>query len=80
MSKPTLSPALEAVLADAGPTVSIPVVAKCFHIHKTTAYELAQRGELGVRVLRLGRTLRVPTADLRRVLGLSDDGDLGGAA
>lgn len=70
------------LLADAGPTVSIPTVAKCFGIHRVTAYDLAQRGELGVTVLRLGRTLRVPTAELRRVLGLADSGgdDLGGAA
>lgn len=60
------------LLADAGPTVSITTVAKCFKIHRTTAYELAQRGELGVPVLRLGRTLRVPTAELRRVLGLTE--------
>lgn len=70
------------ILADAGPTVTIPTVAKCLGIHRVTAYELARRGELGVPVLRLGRTLRVPTAELRRVLGLGlgDGGDLGGAA
>lgn len=62
------------LLADAGPTVGIETVAKCYGIHRTTAYELAQRGELGVPVLRLGRRLRVPTAELRRVLGLTDDG------
>lgn len=58
------------LLASAGPTVGIPTVAECFGIHKVTAYEKARRGELGVTVLRLGRTLRVPTAELRRVLGL----------
>lgn len=68
------------LLANAGPTVTISTVAKCFNIHRQTAYERARRGELGVPVLRLGRTLRVPTAELRRVLGLADGGDLGGAA
>lgn len=62
---------IERLLADAGPTVSISTTAKALGIHRTTAYELAARGELGVPVLRLGRTLRVPTAELRRVLGIS---------
>lgn len=60
-------------LVNAGPTVSIPTVAKCFGIHRVTAYDLASRGELGVPVLRLGRALRVPTAELRRVLALLDE-------
>lgn len=76
--------AADHLLAEAGPTVSITTLAKCYGIHRTTAYDLAQRGELGVPVLRLGRTLRVPTAELRRVLGLStaDAGERssGGAA
>lgn len=63
---------VDALLADAGPTVSITTVAKCFKIHRTTAYELAARGELGVPVLKLGRSLRVPTAELRRVLGMGE--------
>lgn len=75
MGKPTTPLDL---LEGAGPTVGIETVAKCFHIHRTTAYELAKRGELGVPVLRLGRTLRVPTAELRRVLGLGEE--LGGDA
>lgn len=60
-------------LAGAGHTVDIPLVARCFGIHRTTAYDLAKRGELGVPVLRLGRALRVPTAELRRVLALLDE-------
>lgn len=71
----------ERLLAEAGPTVGIELVAKCFGIHRTTAYEFAKRGELGVPVLRVGRRLRVPTAELRRVLGLNEgDDNLGGAA
>lgn len=62
------------LLAEAGPTVDIPTVAKCYGIHRNSAYELASRDELGVPVLKLGRALRVPTAELRRVLGLTDDG------
>lgn len=63
------------VLDGAGLTVGIEDVAKCFGIARGTAYDLANRGELGVRVLRLGKRLRVPTADLRRVLGLDDEPD-----
>jgi hypothetical protein len=66
---------LFALLDDAGPTVSVPVAGRCLGINRATAYELAARNELGVPVLRLGRSLRVPTAELRRVLGL---GELGG--
>jgi len=61
------------VLDSAGPTVGVEDVAKCYGISRATAYNLAKRGELGVRVLQLGKRLRVPTADLRRVLGLDDD-------
>lgn len=73
--------AADRLLADAGATVSITTVAKCFGIHRTTAYELARHGALGVPVLRLGRALRVPTAELRRVLGLDQSaGKRGGDA
>ncbi len=58
------------LLAEAGPTMSIPEAARVLGIARDTAYVLAARGELGVRVLRLGRRLRVPTADLRKALGL----------
>lgn len=56
-------------LATAGPTISVPEVAKLLGISKATAYALAGRDELGVRVLKLGRSMRIPTADVRRLLG-----------
>lgn len=46
-------------------------------VSKDTFYEMHSRGdlaELGIRVLKLGRCLRVSTADLRRAVGLDDDG------
>jgi len=61
---------LDRLLVDAGPTVSVAVTAKALGISRQHAYELAARGALGVPVLRLGRTMRVPTAELRRVLGI----------
>lgn len=39
-------------------------------IGKSKAYELAAAGEFPVRVLRLGKTYRVPTAELLELLGV----------
>lgn len=72
--------ALFALLADAGPTVSVPLAGRCLGVNRSTAYELAARDELGVPVLRLGRSLRIPTAELRRVLGLGERDEGGSAA
>jgi hypothetical protein len=72
MAKPSDTAAC--LLADAGPTVSINTVAKCFGVCRSTAYELAARDQLGVPVLRLGRSLRVPTAAVRRALELDQNG------
>lgn len=62
-------------LDGAGPTMSVPDFAKIFGISRDSAYRLAVRDELGVRVLRLGRRMRIPTADVRRLLGESEGGD-----
>lgn len=61
------------VLAEAGPTVSIPEAAKVLGISRGLAYELAGRQEFPAKLLRLGARWRVSTADLRRVVGLADD-------
>ena len=67
------------VLATAGTTVTVGDAAKCLGISRAHAYALGARGELPVRVLKLGNRMVVPTADLRRVLGLdqppADPGD-----
>ena len=52
-------------------TVSIPEAARLLGIGRTTAYELASRGEFPVPVLRVGRQFRVPLAGMARVLGLT---------
>ena len=55
------------------PTVPLwPDAASALGIGRTLTYELAQRGELPVRVLRLGRVMRVPTGDLLAVLGITE--------
>jgi hypothetical protein len=46
---------------------------RAFGIGRTTAHELARRGDFPCRVLRCGNSYRVPRADLLRVLGIEDD-------
>jgi excisionase family DNA binding protein len=50
------------------PTVSIEEVYPWLGISRGAAYEAARRGELPV--IRIGRRLLVPTAELRKMLGL----------
>lgn len=50
--------------------VDIVVAGRAFGLGRTTAYMLARRGEFPCRVVRVGSAYRVPTADLRRELGL----------
>jgi predicted DNA-binding transcriptional regulator AlpA len=53
------------------PTVPLwPDAASALGLSRTAAYDLVRRGELPVRTLRLGRLLRVPTAELLAVLGI----------
>jgi len=60
------------LLEEAGPTVSLAEAAKVLGISINTAYAAVKRGDLGVRTLRFGRKWRVPTADLRRAVGIKD--------
>lgn len=43
---------------------------RAFDIGRSKAHELARRGEFPVPVLRLGKTYKVRTADLLRLLGI----------
>jgi hypothetical protein len=61
------------LLAAAGPTVGLGDAAKVLNISRAHAYALAKRGELGIRVLRLGKRWVVPTVELKRAVGLSDE-------
>lgn len=61
-----------ALLAAAGPTMSVRDSARVLQCHPTTLYEMIKRGDmdrLNVRVLQLGRAVRIVTADLRRAVG-----------
>jgi excisionase family DNA binding protein len=51
-------------------TVDVPTAARALGLGRSTAYELARQGEFPCRVLRVGSSYRVPTADLMRVLGI----------
>ncbi|MFN2494848.1 MAG: helix-turn-helix domain-containing protein [Pseudonocardiaceae bacterium] len=50
--------------------MSVPEAAACLGVTESTGYRLVNAGEFPVRVLRLGRQWRVPTAEVRRELGL----------
>jgi excisionase family DNA binding protein len=54
-------------------TVDVATAARALGLGRSTGYELARRGEFPCRVLRVGGSYRVPTADLLRVLGIAPD-------
>ncbi len=56
-------------------TVDIVTAGTVLGIGRTKAYELARRDQFPCRVLKLGRSFRVPTAELLRVLGAYDSGE-----
>jgi hypothetical protein len=57
------------------PTVPLwPDAARAFGLGWARAFERARRGELPFTIFRLGRSYRVPTAALRRALGLDPEG------
>lgn len=54
------------------PTVALyPTAAQCFGMGRSAAYYAQSTGTFPVPVIRAGAKLRVPTAALRRVLGLA---------
>lgn len=51
-------------------TVDMSTAARALGLGRSTAYELARRNEFPCRVLRVGSSYRVPTAELFRILGI----------
>ena len=51
-----------------GVVTDVPTAGAVLGLSRGVSYDLARRGELPVRVLRLGARLRVPVADLLAVL------------
>jgi excisionase family DNA binding protein len=64
------------LLRTAGPTMSLTEAATVLGIGRSTAYDLARRGDWPTALLRLGRQYRVPTAQLTALL---DPGGSGAA-
>ena len=50
--------------------VDIKTAGKALGLSRTRAYELAKRGEFPCRLIRIGESYRVPTAELLRLLGI----------
>ena len=50
-------------------TTNIETAARAIGLGRTRAYELARTGEFPCKVIRVGVSYRVITADLRRLLG-----------
>lgn len=53
------------------PTVDLLTAARVLGIGRTTAYALVRSGRFPCRVIRVGSTYRVPTAELHRLVGLT---------
>jgi hypothetical protein len=51
-------------------TVDIGTAARALGLGRSTGYELARRSEFPCRVLHVGSSYRVPTAELMRLLGV----------
>lgn len=58
-------------LLDLPPTVDVETAGKAFGLGRSTSYSLARAGEFPCKVIRAGRSYRVITADLLRVLQIS---------
>lgn len=50
--------------------VNVDTAARALGLSRSTGYELARRGQFPCRVLRVGSSYRVPTAELLPILGL----------
>ncbi len=58
-------------LSSLPPTVDVETAARVLGCSRGLAYALIRRGDFPCRVLRLGRRYVIPTADLRRALGIA---------
>lgn len=63
-------------LAQASATTDVPTAGKPFGLGTNASYEAVHRGDFPVRVLKIGRKLRVSTSDLLAALGISVDDEV----
>jgi predicted site-specific integrase-resolvase len=59
-------------------TVNVTTAGRALGIGRDKAYELIRNGKFPVRTLPLGGTVRVPTVELWKVLGIERRRDAGG--
>ncbi|WP_405961332.1 helix-turn-helix domain-containing protein [Streptomyces sp. NBC_00024] len=67
-------------LLDLPPTTDVETAGKALGIGRTKAYELVRAGKFPCKVIPAGRTYRVVTADLLRVLGIQGNAEHAPAA
>jgi excisionase family DNA binding protein len=73
-------PMTRAELLALPPVVDLwPTAARVLGVGRSSAYELVKTGEWPTRVLRLGRLIRVPTAELLAYVGVTPDEGAGAA-
>jgi predicted DNA-binding transcriptional regulator AlpA len=56
-------------------TIDLPTAARALGLGRTKAYELAKRDQFPCRILRIGSTYRIPTAELLHCLGMGLSSD-----
>lgn len=61
-------------LGGLSPTIDVETAGRAFGIGRSTAYQLARSGNFPCKVVRAGRSYRVVTSDLLRVLGITSLG------
>ena len=55
-------------------TTTIETAARALGLGRTRAYQLARENRFPCKVIRIGTTYRVVTADLRRLMASNDEG------
>jgi excisionase family DNA binding protein len=58
-------------LRNLAPVIDLTTAARVLGISRHKAYELVRTGDWPTRVLRLGRSVRVPTSELLELIGMS---------
>jgi hypothetical protein len=75
MSRPEALTLADLKRPDCPPTLKVRQVAPLFDMSSDTLYQAVAAGKpLPFRVLRLGRVIRIPTADVARALGVEASG------
>lgn len=59
-------------LLDLPAVVDVETASRALGISRSHGYNLARTGDFPCRVIRAGRSFRVPTTELRRLLGVTD--------